>query len=100
MENVNMWTKLLPLITDKNAWKLHSPNVVATKKCYIFEHIQVIRNSLKNDDYDVNQSKSVPEMVEEKGRLYEWLVSLLKIDIPGRMLTRSMIDESIKNLKN
>ena len=31
MENVNMWTKALPLNTDQDSWIYHSPNAMVAK---------------------------------------------------------------------
>ena len=36
MENVNMWTKQLPLGSDQESWVHHSQNVMFTRKAHAF----------------------------------------------------------------
>jgi hypothetical protein len=59
MENVNGWTKSLPLGSDENSWVEHSPNVMVARKCLNFVNNEYCRGlidfeSVVNNDGELN----------------------------------------------
>jgi hypothetical protein len=58
MENVNGWTKMLPLGADQDSWIEHSPNVMVARRCLNFVNNECRRGLINfedavNDNHDL-----------------------------------------------
>ena len=72
MENINYWTKTLPLQSDEESWQCHSPNITAAKKCATFEELTSIKHCDDKDPSELKpkQCTAVPRAQLEKSILH------------------------------
>ena len=98
MENVNMWTKGLLLHADEESWQKHSPNVMAAKQCAVFEEEQYVRHLNDKDKYRdrMKHGTSVPKSMNERSRLYEWMIHMFDNKLPNRILRLKDSDAVVK----
>ena len=97
MENVNMWVKSLPLGDDTDSWVNHSPNVVAARRCLLFDRVEYRRGLVNfeklidekvTEEREYNRNKYVPpRKVVEKKRMFEFLMSYFKQEIDDRTVS-------------
>ena len=82
MENVNCWTKSLPLGSDENSWVEHSPNVMVARKCLNFVNNEYPRGLIDFESavsfngelqpQEHTYSKYIePRSIRERSRLFE-----------------------------
>ena len=109
MENVNYWTKMLPLGADQNSWVEHSPNVMVARRCLNFvnnEYRQGLIDFESAVNYDDNlhpkeheYSKYIqPRCNRERSRLFELFQLLYRNEIDGRVFNTKEVEENIEKL--
>ena len=109
MENVNCWTKWLPLGSDQNSWVEHSPNVMVARRCLNFVNNEYRRGlidfeaTVNNDDTLQQQDHKYSSYVEprcnrERSRLYEMLQIQYSDEIPGRVFNNKVSEKVIDSL--
>ena len=95
MENVNYWTKCLPLGNDQDSWVNHSPNVMVARRCLNFVNNEYRRGLLdfesaietdsKPEQHNQQYSAYVePRCMLERSRMFELFVELFNNEIEGR----------------
>ena len=104
MENVNMWTKALPIKSNLDSWSYHSANIVVAKRCNNFVKLQYQRSRVDtessnvnsgfqdNRDQEIEVKRSVaPSYQRERSRLFELIVKGLE-GPRNKFVTRVWID--------
>ena len=109
MENVNYWTKCLPLGNDEQSWIKHSPNVMVARRCLNFVNNEYRKGLLdfecaiqtdtspivtNNDNTPYVASKSTLE----RSRLFELVVELFDEEIEGREFNVKVAESKIELL--
>ena len=69
------------------------------KKSAIFEQKQCVRNSFMSYKFDIKKSTTVPEMKNERSRLYELIIALFGNEIENQVLLQKMVKDVIKTLR-
>ena len=110
MENVNCWTKWLPLGSDEKSWVEHSPNVMVARRCLNFVNNEYRRGlidfeSAVNFNEELKPQEQIyskyiePRCIRERSRLFELLQHLFHREIPGRSFKVKVAEEAIETLK-
>ena len=94
-ENVNLWTKLLPLDATIESWEFHSPNAVVAKRCNQFKKEQMrrgridaeVKEELESDNKNyADERETMPWKIKrtvilshqmERSRLFELTVEVM-----------------------
>jgi len=109
MENVNYWTKCLPLGNDQDSWVKHSPNVMVARRCLNFVNNEYRRglldfeSAIESDSTPVQNNQQYTTYVEpkctlERSRLFELIVDLFNDEIDGRQFNIKQIESKIEKL--
>ena len=109
MENVNYWTKCLPLGHDQSSWVNHSPNVMVARRCLNFVNNEYRRGLLdfeKAIETDTTPVQTIadsttyiePKCTLERSRLFELIVVLYNDEIEGREFNVKVAQNAIDKL--
>ena len=109
MENVNYWTKCLPLGNDQESWVKHSPNVMAARRCLNFVNNEYRRglldfeSAIDTNTTPVQKDKEythyvTPRCTLERSRLFELVVTLFDDEIEGRCFNNKVANSTIDDL--
>ena len=94
IENVNMWTKRLPLGSSQESWVKHSPNVMMARQSQLYEehHYRKSRKRMKDNRY------VEPRKVVEKQRIFEFVTKYFDGEEEGRTFNMKSANEVVENL--
>ena len=109
MENVNYWTKLLPLGNDQESWVNHSPNVMVARRCLNFVNNEYRRGLIDFEtaiDTDAipiqnekeNRSYVEPRSIVERSRLFELFIQLFNDELDGKVFNIKQAESKIETL--
>ena len=105
MENINMWSKALPLGTDGKSWQSHTPNLMCARQCINFEREEYSNHrinyeALGNDQklIPTYRTKGEPRKNIERFRLYEFLINTFDSNNASE-IDDKFVENIIDNLK-
>ena len=106
MENINGFSKQLPVGDDRKSWVEHSPNVTMARKLVIHEYTEYVRGnihystekSFKQTEQAVASKTVVPRSTVERIRVYEWVVLFCGDEVSGREIKKDVGNTLIKQL--
>lgn len=105
MENINQWAKMLPLGSNEDSWKMHSPNLMCARLCMNFERQEFINRRLGYENSSISSSSTstfknqvTPRQNVEKFRLYEFILGAFNSIPPVKSFQDSFAEDIVTNL--